>query len=436
MIGDTIFAVASPPGAGSRGILRLSGPEARATADRVLATPCPVARAATETSVEVLGHDVPCLVLTMPAPHSYTGEDVVELHLPGGPVLLDQVCRGFTPSGRLATPGEFTRRAFENGRLDLAAAEAVLFLIHAADITESRFALDVLRGGLAAGVHEMRAAIQDGLALLEAGLDFTDGETGAVAAEQWLPSLRAAHARCTRLLQGLPPTGVHGEVLLLGAANAGKSSLVNALAAAGGDAPRPAMVAPVAGTTRDVLAFELASGLRLLDGPGDLGDGPGTSADEVDRQALALRDRMIGSVAGVIEVVDLAAPRFPDPVQAPVVARVFTKIDLHPPPERTAGAIPTFAVSSVTGAGIPELREFLLASVGGGHHGLATRVHEALETVASSLARADGLSTEGQPEELIALELGSALTGLDRIHGRSSPEDLLDRIFAGFCLGK
>jgi tRNA modification GTPase len=442
MIGDTIFAIASPPGAGSRGILRLSGPDARAMADRVLAAPCPSRRGATETTVTVLGHRVSCLVLTMPAPHSYTGEDVVELHLPGSPVLLDEVCRAFPPMGRLATPGEFTRRAFEAGRMDLAAAEAVPFLIHAADVDESRFALDVLRGGLATSVDAIRGAIQDALALLEAGLDFTDGETGAVSSDQWLPSLAAARSQCGQLLAGLPPTGVHGEVLLLGAANAGKSSLVNALSAdsltgakgeAASVAPRQAMVAAVAGTTRDVLAFELAPGLTLLDGPGDL---PDSAAAAKDASALALRDRIAERVAGVLEVVDVTAPRFPAAAAAPVVARVFTKIDLHTPPASPTGTIPTFPVSNVTGAGVPALREFLLRSAGSGHHGLRTRVHDALGSVPVALDRAMALAAAGQPDELIALELGIALAALDRIHGRSSPEDLLDRIFAGFCLGK
>ncbi len=439
MIGDTIYATASPPGASSRGIVRLSGPDARATADRVLCEPCPSDRATTESSVRILGHEVPCLVLTMPGPRSYTGEDVVELHLPGSPVLLDEVCREFEPTARLATPGEFTRRAFENGRMDLSEAEAVMFLIHAADVDESRFALDVLRGGLAESVDGMRSAIQDGLAFLEAGLDFTEGETGAVAPELWLAPLKDAGATCQQLLAGLPRTGVHGEVLLLGAANAGKSSLANALVSDSGSDQSPAMVASVAGTTRDVLVFDLAPGLRLLDGPGDLPDDPALaprSDGPADRRAIELRDRIVDRAAGVIEVIDLVAPRFPSPTSAPVVARVFTKRDLRPDPRPLSSAVPTFVVSSVTGEGVPALREFLLRSTGGGHHGLSTRVHDALAVVSGALRCAEDLATQGQPEELVALELGVALTALDGVHGRSSPEDLLGRIFAGFCLGK
>jgi tRNA modification GTPase len=115
---------------------------------------------------------------------------------------------------------------------------------------------------------------------------------------------------------------------------------------------------------------------------------------------------------------------------------VFTKRDLRPDPRPPSSAVPTFVVSSVTGEGIPALREFLLRSIGGGHHGLSTRVHDALAVVSGALRCAEDLATQGQPEELVALELGVALTALDGVHGRSSPEDLLDRIFAGFCLGK
>ena len=429
MLGDTIYAIASPPGAAARGILRLSGPESRAAAGQVLVAPLPASRAAVESAVSLLGRTVPCLVLVMPGPRSFTGEDVVEIHLPGSPLLLDVLAGGWVGGVRLATPGEFTRRAFENGRIDLAEAEAVAQLIHAADEEETRFASGVLRGGLADVVSSMRGSIQDSLALIEAGLDFTRGETGAVPAERWRPALERARRECGHLMQGLPTTGIHGEILLLGAANAGKTSLANALAG------RPmALVAQAPGTTRDVLEVEIAPGLRLLDGPGDLPDPAG-----VDRDAIGLRDRLTQRAAAVICVVDPTGPHLPK-TDLPIVAHVFTKADLCPGEAPAGGSdggdVPSFVVSSKTGAGLEELRAHLRKSVGGGPRGLTSRLHEVLAGVETLLAQALAGGGDGTAEELIAADLREALSGLDSIHGRSDPEEVLDRIFAGFCLGK
>ena len=466
MLGDTIYAVASPPGAAARGVIRISGPGAIVVCSRLLsgrdAQGCRIespdapawGRGSFEAQIEVLGYPVDCLVLVMPGPGSYTGEDVVELHLPGSPLLLDAVAERLagTPADmpaacsdgpvRLATPGEFTRRAFENGRMDLAAAEAVQHLIHAAGESSRRFALDVLEGGLAAAVEEIRVPMQDALALLEVGLDFAEDETGAVDASAWSGWLQLARDRATALREGLPRASVQGEILLLGAANAGKSALANALA--GRD---EALVAAVPGTTRDVLTFELGatetgSPVRLLDAPGDLAT-PGVA----DALALSLRDRLARRVGGVLLVIDPTAPLAPV-TDLPVVARVYTKSDLAPPPESGrlgspadavdgAGAVPVqFSVSSVTGAGIADLRGFLLAQVGGGPCGLGARLQAALDGVVHALDAALAGVAVRLPEELIAMDLAAGLAALDSIAGHSSPEAVLDRIFAGFCLGK
>jgi len=437
VIGDTIQAVASPPGAARRGIVRVSGPSAFAAVEGVLSQPLPRVRGASQASAQVLGHGVDCLVLAMPGPRSYTGEDVVELHQPGSPIQLELVCEGLSPHARLATPGEFTRRAFEHGRLDLAEAEAVLALIHAADVEEGRFALDVLRGGLSAAVDGIRREVQDALAALEAGLDFTDGETGEVDRAAWSPRLLEAHRLCAELIDGLPETSVAGEVLLHGMANAGKSSLANALLGT-----KAALVADQPGTTRDVLVFELEGGIRLLDAPGELEEEPAAGADCA---ALAMRDRIARRVAGVVSVVDVTTPR---PVHSalPMVAQVFTKCDLLAAgpvravmeacaPSRPAG-VPVFASSAVSGEGIAALREGLRRRVGGGPRGMTSRLHAALGQARDSLGAAIQAADEGALEELVAVDLSVALGKLDSIHGRSSPEDLLDRIFGAFCLGK
>ncbi len=430
MIADTIFAVATPPGAGPRGAIRISGPLARSAAGKVVERELSETRGAVEAQVRVGDYRVPCLVLVMPGPGSYTGEEVVELHLPGSPLLLDLVGRRL-PGCRLATPGEFTRRAFENGRLDLCESEAVLHLIHAASEQDRAFALDVLRGGLGQRVDALRAKVQDARALVEAGLDFDLEETGSVPREAWLPTLGQVAAELDQLLAGLPPTGVQGELCVLGAANAGKSSLLNALA--GRD---QALVAALPGTTRDVVGFDLrvAAGttVRLLDGPGDLERARGIDAD-----ALALRDRLAAGTAGAILVVDLSAPApVVVPTALPVVEVVGTKLDLSPAatvPNPPPGA-PVFRVSNVDGRGLDELREFLAKQAGQSPLGLEGRVHAALGTAREAIGR--GLEAALGPEEMVAVDLQQAVDALDRVHGQGSHEDLLDRIFARFCLGK
>ncbi len=435
MLGDTIFAIASPPGPAPRGVLRLSGPQALAAATAVLQTPPVARRGSMENQVKVAGRRLPCLVLVMPGPHSYTGEDVVELHLLGAPLLLEALCQQFRPHARLATPGEFTRRAFEHGRMALDQAEAVLQLIHAASVEEGRLALGMLRGGLAQSVQELRQQIQDALAWLESGLDFGEEETGTVSIQRWLPGLQQARQECQRLLAALPQSRVAGEILVYGAANAGKSSLCNALA--GG---QHSLVADLAGTTRDVLAVHLSPDLCLLDSPGDL-QGDQAEAAALDQEMLALRDRLAQRAAAILWVMDPADPNSQPPALGlPVLARVLSKADLAaaelPPSDLLPSDLPTFHVSSVTGQGLAELRAFLQQHAATGPVGMGSRVHDLLAAAGQCLATAVAAAEEGQPEEMIAVDLSAALQSLDAIHGQSSPEDLLDRIFQGFCLGK
>lgn len=431
MLGDTIFAIASPPGASERGILRVSGPCAIELVSDVLDDALPVERGVYERTIEVLGFGVACAALVMPGPRSYTGEDVVELHLPGSPLLLENVQARWRGEARDATPGEFTRRAFEAGRLDLAAAESVLQLIHASGEAAGRRALDVLRGGLRRGVDEVRSRLVDARSLLEAGLDFTDGETGEVEPEQWLPGLEACAVRLSELRGGLPPAAVGGELLLVGRANAGKSSLCNALA---GEAV--VLVSEEAGTTRDVLVVEVAPGVRLLDAPGDLDE----STEGSDAAALAWRDRQAVRAAGAVLVIDPTegAGRELPATELPVVAVVFTKLDLVVAPESVLALppVPQFWVSNETGAGLAALRTFLNGRRSAGPVGSGRRIADLLERAEVAVRRACDGGRERAPEELVAEDLAAALSQLDQVDGRSTPEDVLDRIFASFCLGK
>lgn len=446
MLDDTIAAIASPPGRSARGVIRISGPEAFAAAARVLAAPLPRERAAVPCRLRVRGGELDALALTMPGPASFTGEDVVELHLLGSPLLLDRALGALCAERtRLATPGEFTRRAFEHGKLGLEQAEAVAALIHADGRAAHRAAIHALQGGTGAAVAQVRARVQDALALIEAGLDFSDGETGEVDPAAWLPSLAAARAGLCDLIAHLPATEAGGEILLLGAANAGKSSLGNALL--GRD---ELLVHARAGTTRDTLAVRLGDDVTLFDAPGDLAE-----PSAVDAAALALRDRLGARVAGALWVVDAAAPRLPAPSAIPAFGTVLTKLDLlaDAPAQgadraqvaawlarRDLAALPApwFLTSARDGRGLAELRAFL-ASRGRGHAAAGVafgRWRAAFAAAEAALERAATAGTLGRSDELVAADLADALAALDTVSGRSSPEDLLDRIFAAFCLGK
>ncbi len=450
MLGDTIAAIASAPGASARGVIRVSGPSALTAVGELAGAELARARGGERLLIPVRGEPVEALALIMPAPGSYTGEDVVELHLPGSPVLLECVLADLRTAGvRAATPGEFTRRAFEHGRIRLEQAEAIADLIAAEGESARRLALHALTGGLRATVDGARAAVQDALALIESGLDFAEGETGEVDAASWLAPIERAQATLAAAVAALPEATPGGELLLLGAANAGKSSLCNALS------ERDAVLVDArAGTTRDVLAVRLVAtdataqnvdqGVTLLDAPGDL-DAP----SDLDAAALRLRDQVGLRAAGALLVVDVSAPRVPALSAAlPVRATIFTKIDLLPLTAREPTVLlaahhldhlprPHFFVSSSTGEGLVELRRSLLAASTNSHaHRGSRRWRDALEHALASVQRAHSLGATGANEELVAAELGDALVALDAIDGRSSPEDLLDRVFARFCLGK
>ena len=437
MLGDTILAPASPSGAAARAVLRLSGPQALAAAGLVFEPPLAPRRGQQAGTLRVRAGVVEALALTMPGPGSYTGEDVVELHLPGSPLLLavvqeDLLARGAGLSLRQAEPGEFTARACRNGRLDLAQAEGILLLLHAADRRAVATGVQWLRGGLSPAIGEVRTRLQDVLALLESGLDFTAGETGTVDPEQVRLALAEIGQRLARLLGELPAAAPGGEVLLLGAANAGKSTLCNALA--GRDC---VLVDVVAGTTRDLIRVEIGEGLALWDAPGDLDE-----AAAWDVASLQLRDRLAGRAAAVLVVLDATAPRLPaavaDPA-LPLLAVLWSKGDLVAtlPPlpaalqARVEAGLPVLRTSAVARRGLAELRALLQRSVHAGRVDAGGPLRAALAEAAAAVDRAAGAAAE-----IAAAELQAALRAFDGIGDRHSPEHLLDRIYGRFCLGK
>jgi tRNA modification GTPase len=438
MLGDTIVARATAAGSSERAVIRISGPRARAVAALVFAPELSPRRAVVDGHVTVRGRAVAAFALVMVAPRSFTGEDTVELHVPGSALLvqllLDAMLHDGNANGvRAALPGEFTARAVQNGRLDAAATEGLLMLLHAHDRRAAEQAVVWLAGDAGTAVARLRARLQDALALLEVGLDFSDGDTGEVPAAIWRSQLEDVHHELAALLGGLPAAAPGGELLLHGRANAGKSSLANALAGR-----TMALVDDHAGTTRDLLRVELPDGGVLWDAPGDL-DAP----DAVDAAALALRQQLGGGAGGLVLVLDANAPDVPasaSTMALPRAAIVWTKCDLHAPPPlpaviaARAEGVPVFATSAITGTGLTELRAWLATNARAGVVDAGGPLRLALGAAAIAVEHA--LATVAAGPEVVAVEVQAALAALDGLAGSHSPEQLLDRIYARFCLGK
>lgn len=440
MLGDTIVALASAAGSSARAVLRLSGPAARAAAGLVFAPPLPAARAVQQGQIQVRGQSVAALALCFAAPASFTGEEVVELHVPGSPLLVqclleDLLGRGAGLGLRQALPGEFTARAYQNGKLSALAVEGLLGLLHAQDARAAAQAIPWLAGGRGTAVAELRAGMQAVLAEIEAGLDFTEDETGTAPPATLARDLEGLRTACAQLQDAVPRAVPGGGVLLLGASNIGKSALANALAER-----RAALVADQPGTTRDVVAIPLDGGAMLWDGPGDL-----AAATGIDAAALALRDRLAAGAASLLLVLDAAAPVVPayQNLHAPVLAVVWSRVDrvpvLPPLPAELAQSLPpdtpVLATSANQGLGIAALRDLLRrqAVPGGSQVGAPLRtafaaVREQLELAQASL---------GPTPELAAAAVQAGLRFLEEVDGqRHSPEQVLGRIYARFCLGK
>ena len=434
---DTIVAEATPPGRGGIGVVRLSGPQAQAVAGALITHGGPLQpRHATFTKIVDAIDQV--VATFFPAPHSYTGEDVVELSAHGSPVVLRAIVAAALARGaRLAEPGEFTLRAFLNGRIDLMQAEAVNDLIEAATPLQARTAFDQLDGTLTRAIGGIDATLFDLMAGLEASIDFPEEgyhfvEPGALAqAIDGLMEQSAAllgDARRGRLIrEGL-------QIAIAGAPNVGKSSLFNALAGAS-----RAIVTDVPGTTRDLVTESVdIAGLRvtLVDTAGlrDTDDPIESEGVARARQALAVADL-------VLRVEDRStARRGGEDVLFGKVLYVANKADLAPAWD-DEGAV---AVSAVTGEGLDELRRRIAAALDAEplrdrpamtnvrHIALVERAYQALSR-ARVAAFADGASLS---EEFVLADLTDARAALEEISGRRAPDDLLEHIFAKFCIGK
>jgi tRNA modification GTPase len=427
---DTIAAIATPAGRGGIGVVRVSGPGVPQIARAILGS-LPEPRLATFSAFADVDEGI---ALYFPAPHSYTGEPVLELQGHGGPVVMQALLGACLDAGaRLAEAGEFTRRAFLEGKLDLAQAEAVADLIDATTREAARSALRSLAGGFSAAVAALVAQLTELRALIEAMLDFPEEEVDSLHAQDAAARLarvrEALDAVLAKSRQGsLLRTGVH--VVLAGRPNVGKSSLLNRLA---GD--ERAIVAPVPGTTRDALREPVqieGVPLMLVDTAGLRRD-----ADAIERLGME-RTRLELESADVVLAVHEAGSGLAAPEGLPERALridVYNKVDLAPEFRIPPGAV---GVSAKTGVGLDRLRQSILEAVGWSATGesvfLARERHlRALESARGHLGAA---AAELRRWELFAEELRLAQAALGTITGEVRADDLLGEIFARFCIGK
>ena len=432
---DTIAAIATPAGRGGIGVVRISGPKVPGIAAAVLGRLPEPRRAAFGAFRDLNGDTVDeGLALYFPAPHSYTGEQVLELQGHGGPMVMQALLAACLDAGaRLAEPGEFTRRAFLEGKLDLAQAEAVADLIDAASREAARSALRSLSGEFSAAIATLQARLVELRALTEAMLDFPEEDVDNLHRED--ASLRLAEVRqaldevLTKSRQGsLLRDGIH--VVLAGRPNVGKSSLLNRLAG-----EERAIVTPIPGTTRDALREAIqVEGVPLV-----VVDTAGLreSRDELERLGMQRTQHELERADLVLAVFDASRghDELRDLPAATARIDVYNKIDLATGFRAPSGAL---AVSAKTGEGLEALRRRILQDAGWSSSGepvfLARERHlRALEQARSHLAAAGG---ESQRWEFFAEELRLAHAALGSITGEFSADDLLGEIFARFCIGK
>jgi tRNA modification GTPase len=510
---ETIVAISTPVGRGGIGVVRVSGPRAREVVAPLLRLRHELAAGRARFGVVVdVGADRDrsrfpsgmtnkeavldeCVVTYFAAPHSYTGEDVVEIAMHGSPVLLEYVVRqccvsaGKDGGARMAEPGEFTQRAFLAGRIDLTQAEAVGDLIGSSTLEQARVAARQLGGALANVVAPVKAELVGLIAAMEAGIDFAEDDIDVIpsaAIEEKFAAMRAP-------LQALERSFAYGRVVrdgfrlaIVGRPNAGKSSLFNRLVQR-----ERAIVTATPGTTRDLVTERVA-----IDGiPVDLIDTAGLreAADEAERMGIAKSHEAMADADVVVLVVDAACVEetggIPEQDRAVLergeasgsaVLIAFNKIDLQqnqlhkypshshklhkwlqieqtpaaaphsespagqlPAPNRKSRILDLVPTSALTGDGIAELRAAIVRAVAGDNGGLREagmltnlRQHQAVEQALRGLDAAGAAVAAGIPHEMALLDLYEALRGLDALTGATTTEDVLRLIFSTFCIGK
>ncbi len=448
-VSDTVAALATPAGTAALAVVRITGPDTQRRLTEVFGR-VPPARRARHADYRgregALVDDV--LVTYFAGPASFTGEDAAEISCHGNPFIAQKILEDLMARGcRPAEPGEFTRRAFLNGRIDLSQAEAVMDLIHARSERALAAANQQLRGGLGRRMKGLVERVVAVLAQIEAYIDFPDEDLPAENRE----ALREEVARILVESNRLLATSHYGELLregvktvILGAPNAGKSSLLNRLV--GRDR---ALVSPEPGTTRDFIEELVLVGGHSL----RLTDTAGFNPSPAPLERLGIEKTMERALEAdlLVVVVDATAPAppsFPTELMARFATTktvvVVNKVDLRPEAEspRLVAGAPVVRVSALTGDGLEELRDVLARSadqVGPEPEDLITlnaRHALALEEARRSLAAAESKIATGDAAELAASDLRSALDALGEISGRIDNEQVLDSLFARFCIGK
>jgi tRNA modification GTPase len=465
LLHDTIVAISTPPGRGGIGVVRLSGPQSRSTAEAILRLSDSVWlswRARTGELLDRAGHHVDSVVVAFfEKPRSYTAEDVVEISCHGSPIVLRHaVERAVEAGARIAEPGEFTLRAFLNGRLDLPRAEAVRDLIDATTLYQARIAAQQAGGSVSRRIAPLKEELLELIALLEAGIDFADDDVSIAPAAEILrrldPVIDGIHRLAESFAYGsLVRSGL--TLAIVGRPNVGKSSLFNALLE-----QERAIVTDIPGTTRDLISETASIGgipVRLYDTAGIREGAELVESLGIERSFQAMADADLTLV-----VVDLSAP----PAEADhALARraqshgrfllVGNKCDIalwggppglpssSGPEQREEGRPggPPHCVSALTGQGIPDLRAAILESVA--PHGafeqetgfITSLRHERLLRESEAALRQARAAVESAiPHEMLLLDLYSALRPIDAITGATTADDILNRIFSTFCIGK
>lgn len=453
---DTIVAIATPPGRGGIGVVRISGPDAVRIASALTGREGGFApRHATLTHVRTPagssiggGRDAidRAIVIFFPAPHSYTGQDVVEVSAHGSPVLLRTIVEAAMDAGaRLAEPGEFTFRAYLNGRIDLVQAEAVRDLVDAVTPLQARSAFDQLEGTLTGRIREADAALFDLVTRLEASLDFPDEGYHFAEAGDATRAIREVSADLRTLLRDADRGRLVREgaqVAILGRPNAGKSSLFNQLAGAG-----RAIVTDVPGTTRDLLTEVV----DMCGVPMTVVDTAGlreTAGDAIEAEGIARALAAHDVASASVVVLDRSQPLTGEDrtllvrVESRPHVVVANKSDLPaawPANALTARAIETCAI---TGAGVDAVREAVVAALGEidapRDAPAITNVRHAdlVRQAVSALERAEAAAARRTPEEFVLVDLNQARAALEEITGARTADDVLAAIFERFCIGK
>jgi tRNA modification GTPase len=446
--GDTIAAIATPAGRGGIGVIRLSGPRVQAIAQEILGglpTPrCAALRIFRDANGEMLDGG---LALYFPGPASFTGEDVLELHGHGGPIVMDMLlARTFELGARAAAPGEFSQRAFFNDKLDLSQAEAIADLIDSGSTEAARAALRSLQGEFSVAVHSLTDAVSETRMHVEAAIDFPEEEVDFLADQVLRDRIVNAIELCSQITAKARQGALLREgmtIVIAGRPNAGKSSLLNKLA--GYDA---AIVTDIPGTTRDVLRERIH-----IDGmPLHVADTAGLreEADVVETEGIRRARQEMSRADRILYVIDATRMLDGESMQAQVsslprdtpVTLVINKIDAVGARARyEQSSPPRIHLSATTGEGVDLLREHLKECIGfqGADAGTISARRRHLDALARAdvhLHEAERQLTEGRAGELMAEELRQAQQCLSEITGEFTPDDLLGRIFASFCIGK